>query len=146
MEENEIIEPVEEVTEVIQEEPQEEIIVEEVTQEEITEEIQEENNLLIEYIKKQLEEDLEEEEEENVQVMDMSNNDDLRSGSDPEPIDNSADILNELQILTGYIEEYNRDNTMQSDIEDISLTNGLLIIVFISILFTAALNFSRRIF
>lgn len=57
MEENEIIEPVEDVTEVVPEEPQEEVIIEEVPQEEITEEIQEENDLLIEYIKKQLEED-----------------------------------------------------------------------------------------
>lgn len=147
MEDNEIIEIIEEPTEII-EEVTENIIVEEHTVPVIEEQQLEEHDLLIEYIKKQLEEEVEEEGEEqkDVQVMDSDNVNDLRSGSDPEPIDNSADILNELEIQTGYIEEYNRNNTLQSDINDISLTNTLLIVVFIGILFTAVLNFSRRIF
>ena len=57
------------------------------------------------------------------------------------------DLLYKEQLNTNMnIEGYLSDNTMQSKIEDISLTNQLLIVVFIGILFTALLNFSRRIF
>lgn len=146
MEENEIIEHTEELTELVPEETTEEVAIEEVPQEE-TDEIREENELLIEYIKQQLEENIEEEEiNENDQNDIYNDGAYLRSGSDIESVDYSEDILTELEIITGYIEEYNRNNTLQSDIEDISLTNALLIVVFIGILFTAALNFSRRIF
>lgn len=147
MEENEIIEVSEDITEVVEEESEE--VIEEVETEEIEiEDRENDNEILIEYIKQQLNTQLNEVESENVQIDDSNNGDDPVLSSDIQSVDPQLleDIFNELEIQTGYIEEYNRNNTMQSEVEDISLTNTLLIIVFIGILFTAVLNFSRRIF
>lgn len=122
----------------------------EVIPEEDVQNEQSENDLLIEYIKSQLSQEIEEQQEgteENVE----SNGD----NSTPDSIDvdnigllsDSIDLLYQEQLNTNMsIETYLSDNTMQSNIEDISLTNQLLIVVFIGILFTALLNFSRRIF
>ncbi len=148
MEENQIIE--EEITtnEVIEEIPQE--IVEEDPEEVIEENNQneDENEILIEYVKQQLEKEIEEKEEVTDEYNDISINDNnLRSDPDTQSVDPViTDIYDEVSLLTGYIEEYNRDNTLQSDINDISLSNQLTILLFITILFTAVLNFSRRIF
>lgn len=52
----------------------------------------------------------------------------------------------ELEGLSTAYENYVDNNNLQSEISDISLSNMLSIILIISILFTALLNFSRRIF
>lgn len=145
--EDEIIE----VTEQIEELPIEEVIEE--NKEEVITEVEEvhnneENDLLIEYIKQELLKNTEIEEGENINevggTVDSNNSGDVL---DNEPItDLLSDIYDEIGIQIGYIEEYNRNNTLQSDINDVSLTNIMLILIFISILFTALLNFSRRIF
>lgn len=147
MEENEIIEVPENITDFVEEVPEEEFEYVETEEIEI-EDKENENEILIEYIKQQLNTQLNEVELENVQIDDSNNGDDPVYSSDIQSVDPQLieDIFNELEIQTGYIEEYNRNNTMQSEVEDISLTNTLLIIVFIGILFTAVLNFSRRIF
>lgn len=122
----------------------------EVIPEENVQNEQSENDLLIEYIKSQLSEEIEEQQE-GTEVNDESNSD--NSTPDSSDVDNigllsdSIDLLYQEQLNTNMIiETYLSDNTMQSNIEDISLTNQLLIVVFIGILFTALLNFSRRIF
>lgn len=148
--EDEIIEVMEENGEILQEETIEENY--EDASLELEEEQQEiysdqENNLLIEYIKQELLNNVNEDLEENVEDVDNTNGDDIRDGVDIEPITILLnDIYDEVSIQTGYIEEYNRNNNLQSDINDISLSNMLLILVFIGVLFTALLNFSRRIF
>ncbi len=147
MEENEIIIEQVEENETIEENNEE--VVEEIS-EEITEEVpamEDENDILIEYIKQQIEKEKEEEQTQNDENDISIDANDLRSGSDIQSVDPVlSDIYDEVTILSGYIEEYNRDNTLQSDINDISLSNQLTILLFISILFTAVLNFSRRIF
>lgn len=148
--EDEIIEVIEENGEILQEETIEENY--EDASLELEEEQQEiysdqENNLLIEYIKQELLNNVNEDLEENVEDVDNTNGDDIRDGVDIEPITILLnDIYDEVSIQTGYIEEYNRNNNLQSDINDISLSNMLLILLFIGVLFTALLNFSRRIF
>ncbi len=127
------------------------IIVEKEEVEEITEEVPEEtepteNDILIEYIKQELQKNVEEETEEDTQILrdsDISQNDTLTL----EDIQTQVTaIKNELIYQTSIYDDYNENNTLQSDINDISLNNVLLIILFISILFSALVNFSRRIF
>lgn len=119
----------------------------EIIQDENVQNEQSENDLLMEYIKSQLLEEQISEETNNVQ--DDGNNV-TGNSSDVDiyqPLKDSIDLLYQEQLNTNMnIEAYLSDNTMQSKIEDISLTNQLLIVVFIGILFTALLNFSRRIF
>ena len=52
----------------------------------------------------------------------------------------------ELQTQSTTLEDYVETNNISADFETISLTNQLLILIYVSILFTALLNFSRRIF
>lgn len=155
---------IEDNTEDIQEDNQEDIVQsdefinnvvsdQEITQEEnvlIEQKEQSENDLLIEYIKTQLSQDIEEQTEEtqeNVEISSNSTTSDSSAVDNIGPLKDSIDLLYQEQLNTNMsIEDYLSDNTMQSNVEDISLTNQLLIVVFIGILFTALLNFSRRIF
>lgn len=114
-----------------------------------------ENEILLEYIKKELSKSAEESISESsseissenipedssyeIQSADYSNT--LSS------IDSSLSaIKNELIYQTAISDDYADNNNLQSDINDISLTNTLLIMTLISILFSALINFSRRIF
>lgn len=45
-----------------------------------------------------------------------------------------------------YLEEYQQNNQMDSEVDNISLTNSLLLVVFMGILFVAVVDFARRIF
>lgn len=122
----------------------------EVIQEENVQNEQSENDLLIEYIKSQLLQEIEEQQEgteENVEVDGDNSTPDSNNVDNIGLLSDSIDLLYQEQLNTNMsIETYLSDNTMQSNLEDISLTNQLLIVVFIGILFTALLNFSRRIF
>lgn len=149
MEENyEIIEEnTEEVTEEVIEE-----VTEEITEDnpvDIPESIPEqerdnENELLIEYIKQELSKEVEEESNETDDIVDDSNSDNFLSNESIElKLDN---INNSIETFTTIMTDYNDNNNLQSDINDISLTNVLLLLIFISILFSALVNFARRIF
>ena len=119
-----------------------EIITEENIQNEQTD-----NDLLMEYIKSQLLEEQLNEVQRNDENVSDSSNDDSNNVIDYQSLIDSIDLLYQEQLNTNMdIETYLEDNTMQSNVEDISLTNQLLIVVFLGILFTALLNFSRRIF
>ena len=122
----------------------------EVITEEIEQNEQSENDLLIEYIKTQLSQEIEEQQEgteENVESNGDSFTSDISDVDNIGLLSDSIDLLYQEQLNTNStLETYLSDNTMQSNVEDISLTNQLLIVVFIGILFTALLNFSRRIF
>lgn len=52
----------------------------------------------------------------------------------------------ELETQNTTLEDYSENNNISAEFETISLTNQLLILIYVSILFTALLNFSRRIF
>lgn len=120
-----------------------------ITEENIQNE-QSENDLLIEYIKNQLSQEIEEQQEGTLQNDESVSNSSSDNSSDVDiyqSLTDSIDLLYQEQLNTNMdIETYLENNTMQSNVEDISLTNQLLIVVFIGILFTALLNFSRRIF
>lgn len=119
----------------------------EVTDEEIIQSEQSENELLYEYIKTQLLEQEQIEELNNVENVSDSSTYASSSVDNYQPLIDSIDLLYQEQLNTNMdIETYLENNTMQSNVEDISLTNQLLIVVFLGILFTALLNFSRRIF
>lgn len=153
MEELNLIEVLEEETETTPE-PSDEVIEESsepVLEEELPQDQEQdeptENELLIEYIKKELNKDVE------LLSNDQSNLDSsINSNSDSSALDSSqiveelTAIKNELIYQTAIYDDYNDNNNLQSDINDISLTNMLLIVTFIGILFTALLNFGRRIF
>lgn len=79
------------------------------------------------------------------------------TGSSEEIFIDYTDILNDLYDVTSdnasysssiynYLEYYDTNNNLQSDINDISLSNTLLLFVFIGILFGAVIDFGRRIF
>ena len=55
-------------------------------------------------------------------------------------------IEDNTDLLRLAITEYEENNNLQSDLNDISLTNMLLFTTLIIIMFTAVLNFTRRIF
>lgn len=72
---------------------------------------------------------------------------------EPEQIDYSSylsDIDDHIEdntdLITQIITDYEDNNNLQSDLNDISLTNMLLFTTLIIIMFTAVLNFTRRIF
>ena len=150
MEELEIIE---EIPEVIPEESNNETVnetetIEETEQIEETQETDKEDitELLIEYVKHQIGNEIEEETE--IEGSEEINNN-IEESYDPQ----IGAILEELRSTESNIEyqsitldDYIDNNNLQSDINDISLSNLLLIMIFISILFTSVLNFSRRIF
>lgn len=142
MEENyEIIEEnneevIEEVTEEITEENS-------VVPEDLDQEQDNDNELLIEYIKQELLKEVEVESNETDDTVDDSNSDNVLSN---ESIELKLDNINDsIETFTTIITDYNDNNNLQSDINDISLTNVLLLLTFISILFSALVNFARRI-
>ena len=144
----------------------EELLNEEITQEEtepiietepifIEEKIEdqepeEETNedLLIEYIKQELAKN-EENEESNLEGDTYSSEDALSDGYEDILSDIQSDLSamkNELIYQTSIYDDYNDNNNLQADLDEISLSNLLLFFLFNAVLFTAALNFSRRIF
>lgn len=91
---------------------------------------------------------------------DVLENENLREGENANNESSEIDytqILNDLYDVASQgvsdqeqtialIEEYNENNTLQSSVVDISLSNILLLYLCGCILFGAALNFGRRIF
>ena len=150
MEDNEIIELIPDETstseiietENIQVDSQEEIIQD--TNEDI-------NDLLIEYIKNQIENDNKEEteyiketDEENINITtEIDENYDNQIG---ETLEEVRSIKSNTDYQSMILDDYNDNNSLSSDMTEISLTNMLLIMIYMSILFSALLNFSRRIF
>lgn len=53
------------------------------------------------------------------------------------------EVLHDIQEV---IDDYMDNNTLNSPVSDISLTNALLIVIFITLLFNGVLSFARRIF
>lgn len=145
------------IEEVVEEVEQEEVIEDTPTEESsapVPEEIldpqqneQTENEILLEYIKRELSKNAEieennEESEESVEVSSVES-----SQQDNELIlSDLGAIKNELIYQTAIYDDYNDNNNLHSDINDISLTNTTLILILIGIMFSALLNFSRRIF
>lgn len=127
---------------------------EETTTEEAKQEDQELTKLIKEYLKNEIEQN----EIENTNETDEENNKENIAEDNQET--DTIDYSNQLSIITNLLlenqseisaqtvmlEDYNENNVLQSDINDISLTNILLIVTFITLLFNALLNFSRRIF
>ena len=79
------------------------------------------------------------------------------SGSSEVTVIDYTDILNDLYGVTSdsattcssiyaYMEDYDTNNNLQSDVNDISLSNTLLLLLFVGILFGAVIDFGRRIF
>lgn len=60
--------------------------------------------------------------------------------------DVSSDAATNSSSILGMMEDYNDNNNIQADINDISLSNMLLLLLFISGLFTCVVSFGRRIF
>ena len=67
-----------------------------------------------------------------------------------------TEILNDLLALSEdqatletslykYVQTYEENNNLHASVDDISLTNVLLLVIFMGILFTATINFARRI-
>ena len=108
---------------------------------------QTEKDILIEYIKNELLKNVEEEQTDN---LDQLENIDMQTMEvQQEQIDYSSQLSSieeQLDSISVYMENYYLDNTMDSTLEDITLTNVLLLVTIICILFTATLNFARRIF
>ncbi len=149
MEENTEIEVLEEETalEVAHEEPVE--TVEPVEDPEHTTE--EFTKLLEDYIKEQLNNENNEEatveDEENIEenteeASVVSPDNDLLSSI----LVTQVDTNNEIRAQNVMLEDIQVNNMLASSINDISLTNFLLIALLITLMFNAVLNFSRRIF
>lgn len=105
-------------------------------------------DLLIEYIKQELTKNAENEES-DLEGDTNSNEDSLSDGYEDILSDIQSDLSamkNELIYQTSIYDDYNDNNNLQADLDDISLSNLLLFFLFNAVLFTAALNFSRRIF
>lgn len=60
--------------------------------------------------------------------------------------DIDAHIEDNTDMISQIITDYEENNNLQSDLNDISLTNMLLFTTLIILMFTAVLNFTRRIF
>lgn len=58
----------------------------------------------------------------------------------------SQDLLTSANQANDNYDVYMQNNDINADINNISLTNYLLLLLFIALLFNAALNFARRIF
>lgn len=106
-----------------------------------------ENELLIEYIKRELlqNENIEEDNKESEEVSEIS----AMESSQQDYSDLLSEvgaIKNELIYQTAIYDDYNDNNNLHSDIVDISLSNTLLLLIFISTMFAALISFSRRIF
>ena len=106
-----------------------------------------ENELLMEYIKRELlqNENIEEDNEESEQVSEISA---MESSQQDyfEILSELGAIKNELIYQTAIYDDYNDNNHLFSNIDDISLSNTLLLLIFISTMFAALISFSRRIF
>lgn len=149
MEENTEIELLEEETEVevVPEEaldPVEPVEDPEHTTEEFT-------KLLEDYIREQLnnectEEDPLENEEIDTEIVEeadlLSPDSDLLSSI----LATQVDTNNEIRAQNVMLEDMQVNNMLASSINDVSLTNFLLITLLITLMFNAVLNFSRRIF
>lgn len=142
----------EEIIEVI---PEEEIVVEEsdsVVPVELDPQESEptENELLMEYIKQELLKNSEEEENDELeQIEGVEMKSDLLSVNEvitPDYSQQLADIQDELSSISVYMENDVLNNQMDSSVNDISLTNSLLLVTIVCVLFSTALNFARRIF
>ena len=103
---------------------------------------------MIEYIKQELLKNAENEER-NLEGDTDSSEDALSDGFEDILSDIQSDLSamkNELIYQTSIYDDYNDNNNLQADLDEISLSNLLLFFLFNAVLFTAALNFSRRIF
>lgn len=58
----------------------------------------------------------------------------------------SARTYEVLHDMQGVLDDYMDNNTLNSPVSDISLTNAILLVLFITLLFNAVLSFARRIF
>ena len=78
------------------------------------------------------------------------------SGSEESSQIDYTEILNDLLTasedqatietsLYEYFETYEENNNIHASVDNVSLTNVLLLVIFMGILFTATLNFARRI-
>ena len=108
---------------------------------------QTENELLIEYIKLELLKNAENEEVdelEQIENVEMQTREVQQVQTDYSS--QLSSIVGELESISVYMENYYLDNTIDSSVEDITLTNSLLLVTIICILFTATINFARRIF
>lgn len=63
-----------------------------------------------------------------------------------EILSNQEDSAALQSSVYSYLEEYKQNNQMDSEIDNISLTNSLLLVIFMGILFVGAVAFARRIF
>lgn len=146
----------EEIIEVIPEEAiEEEIIVEESepvvpVEPDPQESEPTEEELLLEYIKQELlknSEDDEVDELEQIEGIEMQS--ELLSASEvvtPDYTQQLDDIQTELNSISVYMENDILNNQMDSSVDNISLTNSLLLVTIVCVLFSTALNFARRIF
>ena len=140
---NEEITP-EETEPIIETEP---IFIEEKIEDQEPEEPTNED-LLIEYIKQELTKNAENEDS-NFESNSDRSEDSLSDVYEDILSDIQSDLSamkNELIYQTSIYDDYNDNNNLQADLDDISLSNLLLFFLFNAVLFTAALNFSRRIF
>lgn len=108
-------------------------------------------NLLKEFIKSTLEEKEEETIQEEVQEEDQEDNKteiEIIDYTDLlKDISDKSDIINNTQeIILSRSIEYDSNNALTADINDISLTNALLLFLFVAILFTGSINFARGFF
>ena len=78
------------------------------------------------------------------------------SGSEESSQIDYTEILNDLLTVSEdqatletsiyeYFETYEENNNIHASVDDISLTNVLLLVIFMGLLFTATINFARRI-
>ena len=141
-----------------------EVIPEEVIEEEIIDEESEtvvpvepdpqeseptEEELLLEYIKQELLKDAElEETDELEQIEGIEMQSELLSVGEgsPDYTEQLDDIQTELNSISVYMENDILNNQMDSSVDNISLTNSLLLVTIVCVLFSTALNFARRIF
>lgn len=109
-------------------------------------------NLIKEYLKTKLDDTEEIEEEEVINGLDKvvsSNNSTTEIDYTQYLVDirySSARTYEVLHDIQGVIDDYLDNNTLNSPVSDISLTNALLIVLFIALLFNGVLSFARRIF
>lgn len=139
----------EEITEVLPEEASEEVTEITEDQEQTTSEFTE---LLEEYIKSELEkdkndqEDIENDTDQNLLLdseEDLQNiNNDLLSQILETELETKGEIVNQSLMMI----DQEQNNTLNSDIETISLDNMLNLVLIATILFTSVITFARRIF
>lgn len=129
--------------------------------EEVPEEVPEETDqafeeLLKEFIEQKLNEGENAEEEQTEKNIDSIDGGNISLLSDSNSIDYtqvlddllsySQDILLSVNTSNDNYDVYMQNNDINADINNISLSNYLLLLVFIALLFNAVVNFARRIF